>query len=197
MILYGAGGHARVVFESLSSSGVEIKGIIDDDPKVEFFNGFSVSHFYSPDFFMGEKIILAIGDNQQRSILVEKIRHTFASCIDFTSHISESAKIGVGTTILAKCVLQTACEIGQHVIINTGAIIEHDCLIKDFVHIGPGSVICGGVKIGKGVLVGANSTILPGLEIGEQTVIGAGSVVLENVQAGSRVAGNPAKKINR
>jgi len=195
MIVYGAGGHARVVYETLISSGDEVVGFIDDNPMVEFFNGFSVYHSYKPELFKGEKIIIAIGSNQSRTKLAGKILHSFGTCIDKTSCISDSASVGVGSMILAKSVIQSGGVIGHHVIINSGAIVEHDCHVNDFAHVGPGSVLCGGVKIGNGVLIGANSTILPGLEIGDGAIVGAGSVVLENVANGCKVAGNPAHKI--
>ncbi len=195
MILYGAGGHARVVYESLVSSGNEVIGLFDDNPMVEFFNGLSVSHSYNPEIFKNEQLIIAIGSNPSRYELADKIMHSFGICIDKTSYVSKSASVGVGTMVLAKSVIQSGGVVGQHVIINTGAIVEHDCQVNDFSHIGPGSVVCGGVKIGNGAFIGANCTILPGLEIGERAIVGAGSVVLENVGSECKVAGNPAHNI--
>ncbi len=195
MILYGAGGHAHVVSESLDSSGKIVRGIIDDDQKIELFEKLNVHHGYSPNFMDAEELIIAIGSNKTRYSLSEIISHAYGICIDASSYFSRSAKIGLGSVLLAKSVIQSQSKVGKHVIVNTGAIVEHNCEIDDFAHIGPGSVVCGGVMVGKGVFIGANATILPGITIGDWAIIGAGSVVLKNVRRGEKVAGNPAKTI--
>ena len=195
MILYGAGGHAHVVSESLRASGAIVRGVIDDNHKIELFEKFNVYHGYSPNYMDGEELIIAIGSNKIRYRLSEIILHAYGICKDTSAHISKSVIIGSGSMILAKSTIQTHSKIGDHVIVNTGAIVEHDCEIDDFVHIGPGSVICGEVRVGRGALIGANSTILPRVKIGDWATIGAGSVVLKDVKPGEKVAGNPAKTI--
>jgi sugar O-acyltransferase (sialic acid O-acetyltransferase NeuD family) len=50
-------------------------------------------------------------------------------------------------------------------------------------------------KLGKRVFVGSHAVILNNLIIGDDAYIGAGSVVIKNVKPGTKVFGNPAKKI--
>lgn len=192
MIIYGAGGHAQVVFESLTSSGVEVKGVIDDDRKKKHFEDLAVQHVYLQEYHSREQIIIAIGSNIIRSALSNQISHDYGTCIDNSAYVSGTVIIGKGSMILQRTIIQSRCQIGNHVIVNSGAIVEHDCEIEDFVHLGPGSVVCGGSQIGQGTLVGANATILPGVKVGSWAKIGAGAVVVENVEQKSTVAGNPA-----
>ena len=196
MIIYGAGGHAKVVYDCLVSQGVKLEGAFDDNSAIKSFFGLKVIIPYSPNSFINEKLIICIGSNKMRYELSMSIKHEFGTAIHKTAFISKRSNVGQGAMILAKSVIQTETQIGDHAIINTGAIVEHDCVVGDFVHIGPGAVICGNVRIGTGALIGANTTILPGLSIGKWTIVGAGSVVLNDVANGTKVAGNPAKIIS-
>lgn len=195
MILYGAGGHAKVIYDCLISRGITAKGVFDDNVKVISFFGLNVINSYSPDLYINEKLILCIGSNKMRYNLSERIKHAFGSIIHNTAVLGSGTKVDLGTVVMAKSVIQTGSKIGNHTIVNTGAIVEHDCEIDDFVHVAPGSVLCANVKIGIGTFIGANATILPGLSIGKWAIIGAGSVVLRDVGDGEKIAGNPAKTI--
>lgn len=197
MIIYGAGGHAKVIYESLLSQGVELMGIFDDNVAVKLFMGHDVTTPYSSSLFSNEKMIICIGSNKVRYDLSKTIKHAFGSIIHRTAFLAETSYISQGAMVLPKSVIQTDSRIGKHTIINTGVIIEHDCVIDNFVHVGPGAVICGNVKIGTGTFIGANATILSGLSIGKWAIVGAGAVVLNNVEDGAKVVGNPAKIISK
>lgn len=196
MILYGAGGHAKVVFDSLLSQEIDLKGIFDDNTSVKSFMGYEVKTPYLSSLFADENIIIAIGSNKTRYELSKSVKHAFGSTIHKTAFLAANSEVNQGTMVLSKSVIQIESRIGKHVIINTGAIVEHDCIIEDFVHIGPGAVICGNVKVGAGAFIGANATILPGVSIGKWATIGAESVVMMDVGDGSKLAGNPAKIIS-
>ncbi len=195
MILYGAGGHAKVVCDCIASQGEIIHGVFDDNPLIKSFMGFNVKTPYSANLYANDKLIISIGSNRKRYELSKIIKHEFGTSIHNTAFLAERFEVNHGTMIMARSAIQTETVIGKHTIINTGAIIEHDCKVKDFVHIGPGAVICGNVDIGHGAFIGANVTVLPGLSIGKWSIIGAGSVVLKDVEEGSTVAGNPARSL--
>lgn len=195
MILYGAGGHADVVYDCIRSQGMDVKLVFDDDQSIHSFYGLEVVSRYDERLQSHEKLILSIGSNRTRFILSNTIKHNFGIAIHKTAYVANNAVIEEGAMILAKAIVQVNSRIGKHTIINSGAIVEHNSEISDLAHVGPGAVICGDVAVGTGVLVGANATILPGINIGEWSVIGAGAVVLENVQKNSTVVGNPARSI--
>ena len=196
MILYGAGGHGKVVFECLESQDDKVIGIFDDEPQELKFDQIAIST-YNPLIFPNEKLIISIGNNRTRFDLSRNIQHAYGVAIHKSSYISKSSVIGLGSMVLAKTIIQAEVRIGIHAIINSGAIIEHETTISDYVHVGPGAVVCGNAKIGQGAFIGANATILPGIKIGEWAVVGAGSVVIEEVENGVSVVGNPAKKIGK
>jgi len=197
MILYGAGGHATVIYDRLQVAGVDVRCLFDDDPDIKLFMNHEVIHVYNPKLHHYEPLLITIGSNAVRRDLSAKIAHDFGIFIDPAAVVSKSSRIGAGCMVLPNAVIQAASIIGNHCIINTGAIIEHDARVHDFAHIGPGAVVCGEATVGNGVFIGANATILPGLKIGDWAVVGAGTVVTKNVSTGIIMAGNPAKQMKR
>lgn len=192
MLIYGAGGHAKVIYDCLNSQGIELKAVFDDNTKLKSFLKLNIVTPYTESLFAEDDMIIGIGSNKIRNSLANSVNHSFGNAIHKTALMAQSTMMGEGSVVLMRSVIQTDSKLGNHVIINTGAIVEHDCVIEDFVHIGPGAVICGHVKIGAGAFVGANATILPGLSIGQWASVGAGAVVLNDVHDGVKVAGNPA-----
>ncbi|MCF0071653.1 acetyltransferase [Dyadobacter sp. CY261] len=196
MLIYGAGGHARVVASILSACGEFISGVFDDNwvaipPSVHRILGRYVSNSME-----AENLIIAIGNNHDRRRVAAGISHLFGKAIHPTASIEPSVSIGLGTVIIHRAVVQAGSYLGCHVIVNTGAIIDHDCVLADFAHIGPGATLCGGVHVGECTLVGAGSVILPQVSIGKECVIGAGTVVVSDVPDFTTVVGNPARMVH-
>ncbi len=192
MIIYGAGGHAHVVAEAIIQQNISIQGFFEANPNIHLFD-FQHLGFYSPQIFQDEKIIIAIGKNELRKQIAEKIEHLFGILID--CHIPDSVIIGEGSMILKGVLIQTYAQIGKHVILNTGSIIEHDCQIADYVHIAPGACLCGSVHIGEGTLVGPKAVIDKGIRVGKFCKIGAGAAVIKDLPDYSVAVGVPAKVI--
>lgn len=191
MLLYGYGGHGKVIADCLGDAGIKITGVFDDNPGIEVPYPFLGK--YSPRLHQDIPMILAIGDNRTRRQLAEMVSHRAGTVIHASAQVSRQAKIAAGSMVLHRAVLQTMVEVGRHCIINSGAIIEHESRIEDYVHIAPGAILCGNVAVGEGSLVGAGAVILPGVKVGKSCVIGAGSVVAGAVPDGQRWAGNPAR----
>jgi len=191
MILYGAGGHGKVV-STLCSDNLSF--FFDQDFKDDKVNGFKVIG-YSSDINSEESVVVSIGDNKIRRKVVRSVLHDFTKVTHMSSLINEHCEIGEGTQIMHGAIVQIGSQIGPHVIINTSASIDHDCKIGDFVHIAPNCTLCGNVEIGEGTMIGAGTTIIPGIRIGKWSIIGAGSVVVNNIPDNVIVFGNPAKII--
>jgi len=195
MLIYGTGGHAKVVVDILlRNPSIMISAFFDDNKPDRDYLSYPVLA-YDKNLFEGEKIIIAIGDNQARKSVADKMGHGYTKVVDLSSIVSNSSIIGDGCMVMHGAILQAYSSIGAHTIVNTGASIDHDCKIGEFVHIAPQVTLCGCVEIGEGTLVGAGTTIIPGKKIGKWVVIGAGSVVISDIPDYSVAVGNPAKVI--
>lgn len=196
VVVFGAGGHARVVIDCLQDKGVTVAGVFDAKP-VKSENSLGAPYLGNYDSGVAQDLpmIIAIGDNLSRKMLSEKSEHKFATAIHPSASVSPNAIVSEGTMILHRAILQTRAIVGKHVILNTGSQVDHDCVLGAFVHIGPGAVLCGSVTVGEGALVGAGAVVTPGINIGNWAIVGAGAVVIENVPDHATVVGSPARII--
>lgn len=196
MLIYGAGGHSKVVQCILSANGVRVVAIFDDHAPNVPLTRTLIRQGYDPTFMPDEDLIIAIGNNVDRRRLAGQVSHVFGNAIHPSAMVDASVGTGSGTVVAHRAVVQPGSYLGNHVIVNTGAIIDHDCFLADFVHIAPGVTLCGGVHVAECTLVGAGSIVLPGVQIGQGCIVGAGSVVTRDVPDFVKVAGNPASVIN-
>jgi sugar O-acyltransferase (sialic acid O-acetyltransferase NeuD family) len=196
MLIYGAGGHAKVVTSILSACGEKITGIFDDHWQEIVPPGGHMIRPYAPDFMESGKLIIVIGNNADRRRIANSVFHAFGKAIHPTALVDNSVYIGAGAVIVHRAIIQAGSYLGNHVIVNTGAIIDHDCMIGDFVHIAPGATLCGDVRVGECTLIGAGSVIAPQVTIGKECMIGAGAVVVHDVPDYAKVIGNPARIID-
>lgn len=197
MLLYGAGGHAKVVIDCLLDGDIEVHGIFDDKSDLVSLNGFDVIGNYAPDYLPEVKVIITVGDNMTRQLMVQKTKHLFGTSIHKSAIVSRYAKIGEGSVIFHNSVIQTGVKIGKHCIVNTSSNIDHDVRIDDFVHISPNVTLCDNVEVQEGVHIGAGATVLPRVSIGKWCVIGAGAVITQNLPDYSLVIGVPGKVVRK
>ena len=197
MILYGAGGHAKVIIDCIISQNDELEGFFDDKSDLVSLNGYDVLGSYDETVFPDEKIVITVGDNQIRKRLASVVRHRFGKAIHQSAILSPYAKIGEGSVVVHGSVLQSGVKIGKHCIINTSCSIDHDTVIEDYCHISPGVTICSEVKVAEGVHIGAGATVIPQVSIGKWCVIGAGAVITQNLPDYSLVVGVPGKVIRK
>jgi sugar O-acyltransferase (sialic acid O-acetyltransferase NeuD family) len=159
MVLFGSGGHAKVIIDCLLSLHKEVTGIFDDFPGEGLFYDIPVLGNYNSSLYRDEEIIIAIGNNEARYKIAAKISHKAGIVIHPAAVLSRFTEIGEGTVMLAGSVLQAGSSAGKHCIINAGAVVDHDCLLHDFVHIGPNAIIGNNSRIGEGAVIGAGTVI--------------------------------------
>lgn len=195
--IFGASGHGKVVSEIITNNHCKIEAMVDDEPKLNYFNEIPIINSTSlPVATDNISLIIAIGNNSTRKKISSRFNEfNFFTTAHKTAFISPSASVGVGTVIMLYAIINSDATIGNHVIINTGALIEHDCTIEDFVHISPKVTLSGSVKIGVGTHVGSGAIVIPGIKIGRWCTIGAGTVVINDIPDGATVIGNPGKII--
>ncbi|OYU56019.1 MAG: transferase [Chitinophagaceae bacterium BSSC1] len=135
-LIYGFGGHGKVLAEALTFNAEFIVGVFDDQP-IESTRNVIYLGTYNPNIYPELPIILGVGNNNVRKQLLQFIKHRFQSFIHPSAQVAKSVKIGKGSVILQNAVIQANSVIGDHVIINMGSMVDHDNIVKDFVHVSP------------------------------------------------------------
>ncbi len=200
LLIIGAGGHAKVVIDVARAAGFKPIASLDPAAVGGHCNGVDIlgNDDLAPEVFAGgtRAAAVAIGDNRLRCRIAERLRgigFTFPTLVHPSAVVSGSAKIGIGTVVMANAVVNADSSVGDFVIINSGAVVEHDCVIGRGAHVAPGTRLGGNVLVGHCALMGIGSTARPGSVIGDNAVIGAGSTVIADIPADCIATGSPAR----
>jgi sugar O-acyltransferase (sialic acid O-acetyltransferase NeuD family) len=200
LLIWGAGGHGKVVLDIARSTGrFERIVFIDDDRArvgVPFCDCPLLSGPEELDRFPGSAMVVAVGDNRRRAqCFWVALKHglSLTALVHSTAIVAPSANIGRGTVVMPGAIINAGAIIGENCIINSGAVVEHDCRIGAHVHISPRSVLGGAVSVGPFAHIGIGAIVLPGAVVGDEAVVGAGAVVLKEAPARCTVVGVPAK----
>ena len=211
-MIWGAGGHAKVVADLARDQSWAVVGCInrDDAKRTDASSNYELPLVATETQLKAlldrreplpegaVAVALGIGDNAIRwacgsalgSLLAPAIIHSRAT-------VSTSARIGDGSVVFAGAVVNADAKIGRCAIINSGAVIEHDCTVADGAHVSPGAVLTGRATLAALSWVGAGAVVLPGVSVGSRAIVGAGAVVTRDVADDVTVAGNPARVIKR
>lgn len=203
IIIFGTGGHAKVVFDILLKEGL-FKPVAFFSMEKDLKSFLGLPHFHQDEFKVSSYThgVIAIGDNWIRSKVVdfitsEKKNFIFISAVHPSAQVGTGANIGVGTVIMANTVVNPYTEIGNHVILNTSSSIDHDCKIKHFASIAPGAILGGNVEVGEFSAVSLGASIIHGKKIGAHSVIGAGSVVVKDIEDHVVAFGTPCRILRK
>lgn len=201
LVVFGAGGHAKVVIEAALAACPNREIVLLDDfhqQSNRSIFGISVSGGRDRLISMrGAPLVPAIGDNLARAALLEWLRHEghfLESVVHPSATIANSVTVEPGAFISAGAVVIAEARVGAGAIINTMASVDHDCTIGEAAHIAPGAHLCGNVRIGKRVLVGVGAAIRPGISVCDDAIIGAGAVVVREIAKPGVFVGNPARR---
>jgi sugar O-acyltransferase (sialic acid O-acetyltransferase NeuD family) len=194
VVLAGAGGHAKVVYDAILSArrGARVE-VRDDDPTREGAAFLDVS--VRTPIGEPEVVHIAIGDNRARRAVGARL----AGCRFFTvvhpdASVSSRCTIGPGALVAAGAIIAPGAKVGECAIINHRAIVDHDSVVGRYAHVAPAATLGGGVTIGEGALIGAGAVVLPGISIGNWAIVGAGAVVIAAVADRETVYGVPARR---
>ena len=207
IIVIGAGGHAKVLIDTLIEQKIEILGIVDEEVSkigsrilgVEVLGDDSYIENYAVDDVLLVNGLGSVALMNLRKKVYDKFKqdgYYFKSVIHPSAIISKNVILAEGVQILAGAVVNTGTSIGDNVIINTRASVDHDCFIGNHVHIAPGSILSGTVSVGDCTHLGTGCTVIQGKTIGNRVLVGAGSLVVKNIKSDMKVLGVPAREVN-
>jgi sugar O-acyltransferase (sialic acid O-acetyltransferase NeuD family) len=202
LIVFGSGGHAKVVVEAAlaAAPGREI-AILDDAQGTHRPAIFGIPVSGTRDRLNelpGSPVIVAVGDNRARGELINWLQgkgRRLESVVHPRAFVAESVGLGPGVFVSAGAVIIAEARIGAGAIINTGATVDHDCVIGEAAHIAPGVHLCGNVHIGARTLIGVGAAVRPGVAICDDVIVGAGSVVVRDIKSAGTFAGSPARPL--
>jgi pyridoxal phosphate-dependent aminotransferase EpsN len=204
LIVFGAGGHGKVVADVGRSMGFRLAGFVDDDPTrdgAEIWGipviGWDRLVAQSPRNG-GVVVALGIGSNEARERTHARLRAAgfqIATLIHPTAAVAPSAQLGEGTVVMANASVNPDAIVGAGVIVNTGAVVEHDCRVADYAHLSPKAALGGAVTVGRRSHLGLGAVALPGIRIGADVRAGAGAALHRDVSDGKTVVGVPARPL--
>jgi UDP-perosamine 4-acetyltransferase len=203
--LLGAGGHGKVILDTLCQKNIKVTGILD--PNLEIGTKILGVSILGKDDYVNSLssqnplLVNGVGANPYvatRRKLFSTIQQRgfhWLSVVHPSVSLGSHTQFGEGCQIMAGVVIQCGTTLGNNVVVNTNASIDHDCYVQDHSFISPGVTLCGNITIQESAFIGANATILPGVHIGSNVIVGAGTVVVESIPSKWIVVGNPAIKV--
>lgn len=198
LIIVCAGGFGRELYYMAKSIGKwNIKGFIDDN--IHALDGVNIALPIIgtiKDWVPSDNEVFALGvaspKTKESLVAVLKAKGAiFATLISLQSYVIETATIGEGCIISGS--IGDCAKIGNFVSIM-GSTIGQDSVIGDYsTTTGYSNIVSA--RLGKRVFVGSQAVILNGKTVGDDAFVCVASVVYSNVKAGTKVFGNPAKKM--
>ena len=209
IVIFGSGAHAKVIFsEIIENKKISFLGFVDASKR----KGKVIAKYKNKNFcILGSidqvlkkknifKGIIGVGLNFLRhkiynEILKKDKKFKFYTMISKDAILKPNVKIGPGSVILSKVIINTNTIIGDHNIIYTSSTIEHDNLFKDFCSTGPRVTTGGKVFVDSLSHLGIGSVIKNDIKIRKNCLIGAKSLIINNCKQNTVYFGAPAKKI--
>lgn len=213
IIIIGGKGSAVVVAEQIydaqkRGANVELMGFAFDDEQFgSEINGFPIVAKTTEVFskFENQPDVKFIFQLFRPDLMKERIDllnsygiplDRFAKFVHPSVVLSNSAKIGYGTAIMANTVVNANAVLGNHCTVHSNSLIGHDTILGDYNFIAAHNVIGSNNKIGNANFMGINSTYNNYITIGDNCFVGMASNVVKNILSGTKVYGNPAREFN-
>lgn len=205
IIIVGAGGFGREAYYLIQAINdveplYEVIGFLDDNSnalegkKIDCPILGSVNEWKpSEDEVYAMGIASPKTKEKVANILVNKGAN-FVTLIHPAALVNKDAIIGTGCVVGGRSSVGALTRVGDFVHI-AGSMVGQDGLIDDY-STTTGFANITNAKLGKRVFVGSHAVVLNGIKVGDDAYICAGSIVFSKVKAGTKVFGNPAKRMD-
>jgi sugar O-acyltransferase (sialic acid O-acetyltransferase NeuD family) len=194
LILIGAGGHAKSIWDAIHSQGLTLTAYVDPESK-PWLDSLGIHRIEesslaeqlqdAPQLIMG---FLGLDTNslakRQRKMEDYRSRGAIFPVIAHTSTIiSTNARIDAGVQLMAGSIVNGFATIEPGAVINTRAIVEHDVRIGVGSHIAPGATVLGGAIVGACCYIGSNAVVIQNSTVAPCTLVKASSFYNETQAA--------------
>lgn len=204
VIVIGAGGHGKVLVNTLRMLGRHILFVTDDSAEhhgkmvggAEVRGSDELINAFDPDTVELINGVGSVNRPRARKEVFNRYKYRgyrFATVIHPAAVVAASAEIAQGAQIMSGAVVQSSALIGANTILNTRCSVDHDCVIGAHTHLAPGVTLSGTVSVGQMCHIGTAATVIQGINVSHEAMIAAGAVVIRDVHSGASVCGVPAR----
>ena len=204
LVIIGAGGHARSIAALLLASSLKheefhLEGFLDDNPDLlntRIFDRPVLGSFADLVKIPHDAVVIGIGNNKIRYHLFDlhaSRGEKFATIIHPSAVMGANVKVGMGTVVFARVMVNADAAIGDNVILSAGCTVGHDCVVASHSRIDSGAHLGGTVHVGEGAWIGAGSTIIHKRNIGDWTTLETKTVIAQDVASHATISGVPGR----
>lgn len=203
IVIFGSGGHGKVILDILQASGCKVIGFIDENTNKHNKTILGIKVLGGWEYLLKNNkvsVALGIGDNKARGALFQKLQSLkidVVSALHPQAVISRYAQLEKGVVVMAGAVINPSAVLNDGVVVNTGASVDHDCFLDAFSQVYPGAHLAGTVHVGAYSAIGIGASAIQNIKIGDNVIIGAGAAVISDVPGNVIAVGVPAKIIKK
>lgn len=207
LVLLAASGLAREVVSAVEAAGEdEVVGFLDDQAELAgtTIAGRPVLGPVSDAATLRSvSFVVCAGRGRSRQAIVARLAalgvgpERYATVVDPTVRVPPGCSVGVGSVLLAQCVLTADVTLGQHVVAMPHVTLTHDDHVHDYATLCAGVTLGGSVRVGRAAYLGMGSSVRERVVVGDDATLGMGAVVLGDVPDGQTWAGCPARPLAR
>jgi sugar O-acyltransferase (sialic acid O-acetyltransferase NeuD family) len=211
--LFGVSNMLSDIFEAIDALGGRLARVVVNQPEAvrprtmsfhDRFAGLGVApEIVAWDAFApqaGDLFALgttAAGRDKLIADVAGRWRLTMCAIVHPTAHVSRFVALAPGVFVGAQSVIAPGAQLETGAFVNRGVTVGHDTRLGAACRLMPGSNVGGHVRLGARATIGMGASVIEELEIGDDAFVAAGAVVVRDVGAGVRVAGVPAKPLDR